>query len=45
MIFDIHCVAKYWKKQRGEPLVQSKKIQKKSHSAEKNPSEKHQRDS
>ena len=29
--FDIHCVAKYRNKWRGDPLVQSKK----SHSAEK----------
>ena len=41
--FDIPCVAKYRNKRRGDPLVQSKKFQKKSHSAEKNRSEKHQR--
>ena len=40
--FDIHCVAKYRNKRRGDPLVESKKLQKKSHSAEKNSSEKHQ---
>ena len=34
-IFDIHCVAKYRNKWKGDPLVQSKKLQKKSHSAEK----------
>ena len=33
--FDIHCVAKYRNKRRGDPLVESKKVQKKSHSAEK----------
>ena len=42
---DIHCVAKYRNKGRGDPLVKSKKVQKKSHSAKKNPSEKHQRGS
>ena len=42
-IFDIHCVAKYRNKRRGDPLVESKKVQKKSHSAETNPSEKHQK--
>ena len=41
--FDIHCVAKYRNKRRGDPLVESKKTPKKLHSAEKNPSEKHQR--
>ena len=39
--FDIHCVAKYRNKRRGDPLVESKKLQKKSHSVEKNSSEKH----
>ena len=33
--FDIHCVAKYRNKRRGDPLVESKKVQKKLHSAEK----------
>ena len=33
--FDIHCVAKCRNKRRGDLLVQSKKFQKKSHSAEK----------
>ena len=33
--FDIHCVAKYRNKWSGDPLMQSKKLQKKSHSAEK----------
>ena len=33
--FDIYCVAKYRNKQKGDPLVESKKIQKKSHNAEK----------
>ena len=33
--FDIHCVAKYRNKWRGDPLVPSKKFQKKSHTAEK----------
>ena len=42
-VFDIHCVPKFRNKRRGDPLVESKKVQKKSHSAEKNPSEKHQR--
>ena len=36
---DIRCVAKYRNKRRGDPLVESKKIKKKSHSAVKNPSE------
>ena len=40
--FDIHYFAKYRNKRRGDPLVESKKKVKKSHSAEKNPSEKHQ---
>ena len=40
--FDIHYVAKYRNKRRGDPLVQSKENSK-SQSAEKNPSEKHQR--
>ena len=41
--FEIHCVAKYRKKRRGDPLVESEKLQKKLHCAEKSPSEKHQR--
>ena len=41
--FNIHCVEKYRNKRRGDPLVESKKIQKKSHSADKDPSEKHQK--
>ena len=28
--FDIHCVSKYRNKRRGDPLVESKKIQKQS---------------
>ena len=32
----MHCVAKYRDKLRGDPLVESKKLQKKSNSAEKN---------
>ena len=36
--FDIPCVAKCRNKRRGDSLVQSKNFQKKSHSAEKNPS-------
>ena len=43
--FDIHCVAKYRNKLRGDPLVEFKNVQKKSHSSEKNPSEKHQGES
>ena len=43
--FDVHCVAKYRNKRRRDTLVESKKLQKKSHSAEKNPSGKHQRGS
>ena len=39
--FDLHCVAKYRNKRRGNTLVESKKLQKKSYSAEKHPSEKH----
>ena len=39
--FDIHYVVKYRNKRRGDLLAESKK---KSHSAEKNPSEKHQRE-
>ena len=41
--FDIHCVAKYRNKRRGDALVKSKIPQKKSHSARKNPTEKHLR--
>ena len=41
--FDIHCVGKYRNKRREDPLVESKKNHEKSHNAEKNPSEKHQR--
>ena len=41
--FDIHCVAKYQNKRMGDPLVESKKLQKQSHCVEKNPSEKDQR--
>ena len=37
--FDIHCVAKYRIKRRGDPSVESKTLQKKSHCAEKNLSE------
>ena len=33
--FDIHCVAKYRNKRRGDPSVESKKLQNESHSAEK----------
>ena len=33
--FHIHCVAKYRNKRRGDPSVESKKVQKKLHSAEK----------
>ena len=40
--FDIHWVAKYQNKRRGNPLMESKKLQKKWHSAEKSPVEKHQ---
>ena len=38
---DILSVAKYRIKRRGDPLVESKKLQKNSHFAEKNLSEKH----
>ena len=41
--FDIHCVAKY--RNEGETLWLILKTSKKSHSAEKSPSEKHQRGS
>ena len=41
--FGIHSVAKYRNKRKGDPLVESKKVQKKSQSAEKYPSEKHRR--
>ena len=43
VFFNIHSVGKYRNKRRGDPLVESKKLsRKKSHTAEKNPSEKHQ---
>ena len=38
-----HCVAKYRNKRRGNTLVESKKLLKKLHSAEKKPQWKHQR--
>ena len=41
--FDIHCVAKYRNKRRGNPSVKSKKQPKKVTYCRKNPSEKHQR--
>ena len=34
-LFDIHCVAKYRNKRRGDPLVESRKVLKNSPSAEK----------
>ena len=43
VFFDIQCAAKYRKQQSGDPSVESKKLFKKSNSAEKNPSEKHQK--
>ena len=41
--FEIHCVAKYRNKRRGDPLVESKKLQKKVALCQKNSSEKHQK--